>query len=394
MTFLLASVTSAAEAEVAVAHGADIVDAKDPAKGALGALPDDAVRAIVADVAGRRPVSAVAGDRSMRPDALARAADAMASTGVDIVKVGLYPDPQRPDCIAALAPVARRTRIVGVLFADHGGDDGLLPSMAASGFSGAMLDTAWKGHGRLIDHRPLASLRAFVAECRAHGLTAGLAGALEAPDVPRLLLLDPDVLGFRGALCARHDRGAGLDPAAVETIRALIPGDPRARPEPPVSKVDYRLMMARGVSGDPSRRADATDRIFVRDFVLPVRIGAYAHERVRPQSVRFNVDARVLRPGHAPAGMRDVFSYDVITDGIRLLVAGEHVALVETLAERIAALVLTHPQVAGVTVRVEKLEVGPGGVGVEIARDRSSEVAQVHRLFPLAAADDRAKAAE
>ena len=33
------------------------------------------------------------------------------------------------------------------------------------------------------------------------GLLTGLAGSLEAADVPRLLLLAPDYLGFRGALC-------------------------------------------------------------------------------------------------------------------------------------------------------------------------------------------------
>ena len=65
-----------------------------------------------------------------------------------------------------------------------------------------------------------------------------------------------------------------------------------------------------------------------------------------------------------------MFSYDVITDGIRMIVAQEHIALVEMLAERIAALVLTHPRVASVTVRVEKLDVGPGAVGVEIVRER------------------------
>jgi (5-formylfuran-3-yl)methyl phosphate synthase len=54
------------------------------------------------------------------------------------------------------------------------------------------------------------------------------------------------------------------------------------------------------------------------------------------------------------------------------------------LAERIAALILIHPRVAAVTVRVEKLEVGPGGVGVEIVRRRPGEMAKVHQLYPEA----------
>ena len=39
MTALLASVRSVAEAELALAGGADVIDLKDPSQGALGALP-------------------------------------------------------------------------------------------------------------------------------------------------------------------------------------------------------------------------------------------------------------------------------------------------------------------------------------------------------------------
>ena len=67
-----------------------------------------------------------------------------------------------------------------------------------------------------------------------------------------------------------------------------------------------------------------------------------------------------------------------------MVAAQEHIALMETLAERIAALILTYPRVASVTVRVEKLDIGPGTVGVEIVRERPVEVAKVHHLYPAA----------
>jgi dihydroneopterin aldolase len=35
-------------------------------------------------------------------------------------------------------------------------------------------------------------------------------------------------------------------------------------------------------------------------------------------------------------------------------------------------------------VRIEKLDIGPGAVGVEIVRERPIEVAKVHQLFPAA----------
>jgi dihydroneopterin aldolase len=317
----------------------------------------------------------------------------MTEAGVSYVKVGLFPGARRPDCIRALSNLARRTKIVGVMFADEGADQSLLPLMAESGFAGAMLDTARKQNGHLLDLLDIPSLGNFVDAARAKNLLAGLAGSLEAPDIPRLLLLSPDILGFRGALCAGKDRTAALDPAAIDEIRGLIPTDLRrlAHDRPAATKVDYRLLAARGYSVDP-RRDDATDRIFVHDFVLPVRIGTYARERERPQNVRFNVDVKVMHASHAPEDMRDVFSYDVITDSIRMIVAQEHIALVEMLAERIAAVVLTHPRVASATVRVEKLDVGPGSVGVEIKRERPAEAAKVHHLYPVAASESEPKA--
>jgi dihydroneopterin aldolase len=90
------------------------------------------------------------------------------------------------------------------------------------GAAGIMLDTADKGSGSLLAHLDPRQLASFVAQAKSDGLTVGLAGSLAAADVPELLPLAPDLLGFRGALC-NGSRGASLDPAACAAIRALIP---------------------------------------------------------------------------------------------------------------------------------------------------------------------------
>jgi dihydroneopterin aldolase len=386
MTLMLASVTGAGEAEIALQHGADIVDLKDVGS-AFGAVAPEVIEATVKAVAGRRSVSAVAGELEMAPAIIAGAVAAVADAGAEYVKVGLYPDHRREDCIRALTSLARRVRLIGVMFADYGADDGLIALMAQSGFAGVMIDTASKTDCRLLDHMDVAAIGRFVGAARNHDLMAGLAGSLEAPDIPRLLLAAPDVLGFRRALCGDGDRTSSISAEALDVVRALIPLDSRVVDDRArAAKVDYRLLAARGYS--PGKDEVETDRIFVRDFVLPVRIGAYAHERDKAQSVRFNIDVNVLRADRAAVDIRDVFSYDLITDSIRLIVAEEHIALVETLAERISALLLTHPRVTGVTVRVEKLEVGPGGTGIEILRRRVADVAKVHQLYPAASEAD------
>src|SRR5262245_29278297 len=61
-TLFLASVRDAAEAELAIGAGADIVDLKDPEGGALGALPPATIEACVRAIGGRVPVSATIGD--------------------------------------------------------------------------------------------------------------------------------------------------------------------------------------------------------------------------------------------------------------------------------------------------------------------------------------------
>lgn len=363
---MLASVSGPDEADIALAGGADLIDLKDPSQGALGAVAVDIVRATVARIAGRREVSAVAGDLPMQPDLLRPAAEAMAATGVAFVKIGIFPGGDPAAAIQALAPLARHTHLVAVLFADLAPDFSLLPIIAGTGFKGAMLDTARKGEGRLFDHMPLPALRRFVAACRAQDLMCGLAGALEPPDVPRLLLLQPDLLGFRGALCT-DGRASALDPARVALIRALIP-----RETPQDERIaPLRILGARGFAPDAGSTV-GTDRIFVHDLVLPVQIGAYAHEHGSFQPVRFRVDAWVARATSPAQDVRDVVSYDLISDGIRLLVDAGHVELAETLAERVASVLLAHPRIVKVRVVLEKLETGSGIVGVEVERTRET----------------------
>jgi (5-formylfuran-3-yl)methyl phosphate synthase len=387
MTFMLASVTGAEEAEIAIRHGADIIDLKDIST-AFGAVPPPVVKATVDTAGQRRPVSAVAGELAMEPGAIVEVTANLAAAGVRYVKVGLYPDARRNDCIRALSSLADRVSLIGVMFADQGADQALVPLMAESGFAGAMIDTARKTSGRLLDHMDIAVIGRFVDAAHMNGLLAGLAGSLEAPDIPRLLLLAPDVLGFRRALCTGAQRTSRIDPEAIDIVRGMIPRDSRTLNAASTvsSKIDYRRLAERGYAPEPRKDDAEADRIFVRDFVLPVRVGAYSHERGKAQNVRFDVEVKALRPDHMAQDMRDVFSYDLITDSIRMIVAQEHIELVETLAERIAALILIHPRVTGVTVRVEKLEAGPGGAGVEIIR-RPSEVAKVHLLYPVATAD-------
>ncbi|MHC0053204.1 dihydroneopterin aldolase [Actibacterium sp. D379-3] len=116
---------------------------------------------------------------------------------------------------------------------------------------------------------------------------------------------------------------------------------------------------------------DPRDRISLRDHVVAVEIGAFQAERGSTQRVRFNVVVE-LRPNPAPLDddVDRILSYDTITDAIEAELAAERLNLLETLAERIAQRLLAEPQPLRVFVRIEKLDRGPGALGVEIVRSR------------------------
>lgn len=215
MTALLVSVRDAAEARLAHAAGARLIDAKDPARGALGPLSRAAVSEILAALPVGAETSAVAGD-SADPDELADAARALAATGVSFVKLGLPREVARTGPIADIgARLAGAGRFVAVVFADEGADASLVRTIAAASFTGAMLDTRDKRAGRLTDCMGRAALAAFVEACRAERLLCGLAGSLQLADIAPLAPIGADYLGFRGGLCVGGDRRNALDPTRI-----------------------------------------------------------------------------------------------------------------------------------------------------------------------------------
>lgn len=134
---------------------------------------------------------------------------------------------------------------------------------------------------------------------------------------------------------------------------------------------------------DARRIADAAAalrHVFLRDMVLDAKVGIYRHERDTTQRIRINVDLAVeddgARASSRAAVGRDelsrVVDYEAVANAVRALVTAGHVALVETLAERIAEACLADARVSLARVRVEKLDVfaDTASVGVEIERRR------------------------
>ncbi len=256
MTGMLASVNSVEEALLALAANVDIIDLKQPALGALGALETDLVKTIVAKINGRCPVSATVGDLPMQPEIVYPAVKAMVETGVDYVKIGFFPGDDWEgtlDKLATLpremvAPVPHRLaaytpslaitepapgrfsaytpslaiNLIAVLFADAQVDFAVIDLLKDAGFKGVMLDTMNKSNGSLTQVMSKTDLAKFVKLAKDRSLLCGLAGSLRLGDIAELMPYQSDYLGFRGALCLAHNRTAQLDKSSIIRIKQAM----------------------------------------------------------------------------------------------------------------------------------------------------------------------------
>jgi len=224
MTKWLASVQSLQEAHALSAVLPDILDMKDPAKGALGALSVSTVSQIVKMVDGRCQTSATIGDLAMEAQQIAQAMTMMAESGVDYVKIGLFPDNELRLCIRDLAPTVSslNTPVIAVIFADKPLQLDVLPLLKEAGFHGVMVDTAIKNGQHLQDHWDEEQLTHFVQQAEDHQLLCGLAGALRLEDISTLSSFGADYLGFRSALCDKRQRTSSLQAQLASQVKEAI----------------------------------------------------------------------------------------------------------------------------------------------------------------------------
>ncbi len=219
MAKLLASVQNLDEARLALECDVDIIDLKNPLNGALGALEISAIQEIFSEISEKKTISATIGDLPMETNLIFNAVKKTGEIGVDFVKIGFFSAENLPEIIESLAPLAKKYKLIAVLFADMKPDFTLIECFKMHQFSGVMLDTMNKKNGSLTQILSLDTLQTFVQQAQKNQLLCGLAGSLREHDIMKLLPLNPDYLGFRGALCVSRERTATLDRYAIINIK-------------------------------------------------------------------------------------------------------------------------------------------------------------------------------
>lgn len=223
MTKLLTSVRNLKEAQLALDAGTDWLDLKEPEKGALGAVPLEVVSQVVKwsnDHQLQVPVSATIGDCWEQPELIPKRVAAMAETGVDFVKIGIFANKFSAEIAMAIEnSVGLSARLIVLCFAEAppGSED--ISAIADLGASGLMLDTAEKQDGRLTEKMSVSEIHRFVIDVKNRQCLCGLAGSLRIDDIDTLAKSGADYLGFRGALCDRHIRNGELSSAEVRRLK-------------------------------------------------------------------------------------------------------------------------------------------------------------------------------
>jgi (5-formylfuran-3-yl)methyl phosphate synthase len=233
---LLVSVRSADEVRPAIEGGAQIIDAKEPSLGSLGAVSAAALEAIAAALPAGVPLSVALGDPA---DARAVAGtlallDGLGSAPPEVyLKLGLASaggfaaaEHLVGAVVEAASRASARPAVIVVAYADASAAgtparDRLVRLAARAGSTGILLDT-WAKDGRdLFRHVEGPALRRWVADAKQAGLLVALAGSLSAEGVRRVAGVPADVVGVRGAACVGGREGMVTE-ALVRRLRSVL----------------------------------------------------------------------------------------------------------------------------------------------------------------------------
>ena len=115
------------------------------------------------------------------------------------------------------------------------------------------------------------------------------------------------------------------------------------------------------------------DIIFLRELAIETTIGIYDWERRVKQTLVFDLEmAADIRKAAASDAIEDTLDYKAVSKRIHAYVSESRFNLVETLAERVAALVLSEFEVSWVKLTLNKRGAvrGARDVGIIIERSR------------------------
>jgi uncharacterized protein (UPF0264 family) len=240
---LLVSVRNGAEAEAALAGGCDVLDVKEPSRGAMGMAAPMTIADVLArvrDLKSSVPVSVALGEVAdwertgdyqpvadpvayLKLGTAGLAGNAAWAQRYAAVRRRLVPDWRGP----TFDVKCRIAKWIAVGYADWETADGpcpedVLEGACECGCAGVLIDTFSKTNGGLLDWLSSRRLESLAALARRHSLEFGLAGRLQIDHLPRLETVRADILGIRSAACRAGIRTGEIDATAVRSFHEAL----------------------------------------------------------------------------------------------------------------------------------------------------------------------------
>jgi len=117
-----------------------------------------------------------------------------------------------------------------------------------------------------------------------------------------------------------------------------------------------------------------TDQIFLKQLVLPARIGVLAHEKNAAQDIVLDVALDIdTRKAALSDNLNDTLDYAQLAQQLATHCLSQHVELVEALAEQLATICLADKRIERVILSVGKPHAlaNAASVGVHITREQN-----------------------
>jgi len=224
---ILVSFKSLQEISINILNFVDIIDLKDPKKGSLGAWNISQINKAVKIFGKKKFLSATIGDVKERKKIIENLF-VFDRIGLDFIKFGVFIS-NEIEMIELLREISEKnfkTQLVPVIFAD---DHNLLEitknnlrKIKDLNFNFLLLDTFLKKKGSLMQECSFNYLSNFIKKSRDLGIAVGLAGKLKTKQIPQLLKLRAQIIGFRSAVCEKNDRCSIISENKTRNIHSLF----------------------------------------------------------------------------------------------------------------------------------------------------------------------------
>ncbi len=231
-TQLLVSVRNGAEIAPAIMGGCEILDFKDPGRGALGQV-DETTLAMLLEYCRQ---SSVTTPLSMALGELCEWKTEQKGLKlppeISYLKLGFSQCGESRLWVKEWRNLIQRIEEssghqhewIAVAYADWKRADSLSPfeileAASENRCAGLLIDTFSKQNGRLLDLLSPDFLSELIELARSRELKIALAGSLRIQDLEILADLKPDIIGIRGAACFGHNRTSEIQESAVRTFR-------------------------------------------------------------------------------------------------------------------------------------------------------------------------------